>query len=90
MLHITSVIRGSGSGIVQWYDDVELTSPTTTQCKDIMNHLKKEQQKEWNIWFYTSSTPESAMITISNLYKCPVKGLIIHDIPLDSNCITML
>ena len=37
-----------------------------------------------------SSSPESAMITISNLDKCPVKELIIHDIRLDSNCITML
>ena len=54
-----------------------------------MSKLKEEQQMEWSIWVYKSS-PESLLVVISNLNECPVKGLILNDTPLDSNCITVL
>ena len=75
---------------IKWYSDVvELISPTPKQSENVMSKLKEEQETEWNIWLHKSS-PESSLVIISNLNECTVKGLILNDTPLDSNCITAL
>ena len=80
--------------IVEWRDDdngVLMISPIAEQCKNIVSRLIKEEQpgKEWRIEL-RSSSPENALIIISNLERFSVRELCIDDTPLDSMCMSML
>ena len=80
--------------IVEWRDDdngVLMISPTAEQCKNIVSRLIKEEQpgKEWHIEL-RSSSPENALIIISNLERFSVRELCIDDTPLDSMCMSIL
>ena len=80
---------------VEWRDDIEtvrLISPTIEQCEEVVSRLITEQQTKGSRWRINlrSSSPESALVIISNLSKCAVRGLDIHSTPLDSICISTL
>ena len=78
---------------VEWRDDensVLTISPTAEQCRNIVSRLIKEQPgKEWRIEL-RSSSPENALIIISDLDKFSVRELCIDDTPLDSICVSTL
>ena len=79
---------------VEWRDDdngVLIISPTAQQCRNIVSRLIKEEQsgKEWHIEL-RSSSPENALIVISDLDKFSVRELCIDDTPLDSMCMSTL
>ena len=68
-----------------------MISPNAEQCKNIVSRLIKEEQpgKEWRIEL-RSSSPENALIIISNLDRFSVRELCIDDTPLDSSCMSTL
>ena len=78
-----------GTGHVKWYDDgVDLISPTTQQCREVVSTMKR-QQKYWKIYFETSS-PDSILAVLSNVSDILVRGLDIRDTSLDSRCVSEL
>ena len=94
-IYILTLFITGHTGRVEWRDDIKfvwLISPTIEQCEEVVSRLIKEQQTKgsrWNIRL-RSSSPESALVIISNLSKCAVETLDIHSTPLDNICISTL
>ena len=93
-IYILTLFITGHTGRVEWRDDIEnvwLISPTIEQCEEVVSRLI-EQQTKGSRWCINlrSSSPESALVIISNLSKCAVWGLDIHSTPLDSICISTL
>ena len=62
------------------------------QCEEVVSRLIKEQQTKGSRWYINlrSSSPESALVIISNLSKCAVWTFDIHSTPLESICMSTL
>ena len=94
-IYILTLFITGHTGRVEWRDDIKfvwLISPTIEQCEEVVSRLITEQQTKgsrWNIRL-RSSSPESALVIISNLSKCAVRRLDIHSTPLDNICISTL
>ena len=94
-IYILTLFITEHTGRLEWRDDIKnvwLISPTIEQCEEVVRRLIKEQQTKgsrWNIRL-RSSSPESALVIISNLSKCAVRTLDIHSTPLDNICISTL
>ena len=94
-IYILTLFITGHTGRVEWRDDIKhvwLISPTIEQCEEVVSKLLKEQQTKGSRWSINlrSSSPESALVIISNLSKCAVWTLDIHSTPLDSVCISTL
>ena len=94
-IYILTLFITGHTGRVEWRDDIEnvwLISPTIEQCEEVVSKLITEQQTKGSRWSINlrSSSPESALVIISNLSKCAVMRLDIHSTPLDSICISTL
>ena len=94
-IYILTLFITGHTGRVEWRDDIEtvwLISPTIEQCEEVVSRLIKEQQTKGSRWCIKlrSSSPESALVIISNLSKCAVWLLDIHSTPLDSICMSTL
>ena len=94
-IYILPLFITGHTGRVEWRDDIKnvwLISPTIEQCEDVVSKLIKEEQTKGSRWSINlrSSSPESALVIISNLSKCAVRTLDIHSTPLDSICISTL
>ena len=94
-IYILTLFITGHTGRVEWRDDIEnvwLISPTIEQCEEVVSRLITEQQTKGSRWRINlrSSSPESALVFISNLSKCAVMTLDIHSTPLDSICISTL
>ena len=94
-IYILTLFITGHTGRVEWRDDIKnvwLISPTIEQCEEVVSRLTKEQQTKGSRWriCLRSSSPESALVIISNLSKCAVGALDIHTTPLDSICISTL
>ena len=94
-IYILTLFITGHTGRVEWRDDIKnvwLISPTIEQCEEVVSRLIKEQQTKGNTWSIRlrSSSPESALVIISNLSKCAVMRLDIHSTPLDSICMSTL
>ena len=94
-IYILTLFITGRTGRVEWRDDIEivwLISPTIEQCEEVVSRLIKEQQTKGSRWRINlrSSSPESALVIISNLTKCAVRTLDIHSTPLDSMCMSTL
>ena len=94
-IYILTLFITGHTGRVEWRDDIKnvwLISPTIEQCEEVVSRLITEQQTKGSRWSIRlrSSSPESALVIISNLSKCAVKGLDIHSTPLDNICISTL
>ena len=94
-IYILTLFITGHTGRVEWRDDIEsvwLISPTIEQCEEVVSRLITEQQTKGSRWEINlrSSSPESALVIISNLSKCAVWGLDIHSTPLDSICMSTL
>ena len=94
-IYILTLFITGHTGRVEWRDDIEivwLISPTIEQCEEVVSTLIKEQETKGNRWRINlrSSSPESALVIISNLSKCPVITLDIHSTPLDTICMSAL
>ena len=94
-IYILTLFITGHTGRVEWRDDIKnvwLISPTIEQCEEVVSKLKKEQQTKGSRWYIylRSSSPESALVIISNLSKCAVMTLDIHSTPLDNICISTL
>ena len=95
-IYILTLFITGHTGRVEWRDDIKnvwLISPTIEQCEEVISKLIKEQQtkgqRRWRIRL-RSSSPESALVIISNLSKCAVWTLDIHSTLLDSICMSTL
>ena len=94
-IYILTLFITGHTGRVEWRDDIKnvwLISPTIEQCEEVVSRLIKEQQTKGSRWCINlrSSSPESALVIISNLSKCAVITLDIHSTSLDSICISTL
>ena len=94
-IYILTLFITGHTGRVEWRDDIKnvwLISPTIEQCEEVVSRLITEQQTKGSRWSIRlrSSSPESALVIISNLSKCAVKGLDIQSTPLDNICISTL
>ena len=94
-IYILTLFITGHTGRVEWRDDIKyvwLISPTIEQCEEVVSRLIKEQQTKGSRWCINlrSSSPESALVIISNLSKCAVWRLDIHSTPLDSICMSTL
>ena len=94
-IYILTLFITGHSGRVEWRDDIKsvwLISPTIEQCEEVVSRLIKEQQTKGSRWgiYLRSSSPESALVIISNLSKCAVMTLDIHSTSLDNICISTL
>ena len=94
-IYILTLFITGHTGRVEWRDDIKnvwLISPTIEQCEEVVSRLITEQQTKGSRWSINlrSSSPESALVIISNLSKCAVMTLDIHSTPLDSLCISTL
>ena len=94
-IYILTLFITGHTGRVEWRDDIKivwLISPTIEQCEEVVSRLIKEQQTKGSRWRINlrSSSPENALVIISNLSKCAVMTLDIHSTPLDSICISTL
>ena len=94
-IHILTLFITGHTGRVEWRDDIKyvwLISPTIEQCEEVVSRLITEQQTKGSRWCIRlrSSSPESALVIISNLSKCALVRLDIHSTPLDSICISTL
>ena len=94
-IYILTLFITGHTGRVEWRDDIKsvwLISPTIEQCEEVVSRLITEQQTKGSRWRINlrSSSPESALVIISNLSKCAVMTLDIHSTPLDSICISTL
>ena len=94
-IYILTLFITGHTGRVEWRDDIKsvwLISPTIEQCEEVVSRLIKEKQTKGSRWCIRlrSSSPESALVIISNLSKCAVRELEIHSTPLDSICISTL
>ena len=94
-IYILTLFITGHTGRVEWRDDIKnvwLISPTIEQCEEVVSKLITEQQTKGSRWRINlrSSSPESALVIISNLSKCAVWTLDIHSTPLDSICISTL
>ena len=94
-IYILTLFITGHTGRVKWRDDIEnvwLISPTIEQCEEVVSRLITEQQTKGSRWDINlrSSSPESALVIISNLSKCAVMTLDIHSTPLDNICISTL
>ena len=89
IIHVTCLIGDPGS--IQWgYNYVDLSSATTKQADEVMNHLKTEQTgKDWSIRLISSS-PDSALVVINNLNECIMRAFYIDQTPLDNTCVSAL
>ena len=94
-IYILTLFITGHTGRVEWRDDIEnvwLISPTIEQCEEVVSRLIEEQQTKGSRWRINlrSSSPESALVIISNLSKCAVLVLDIHSTLLDSICMSTL
>ena len=94
-IYILTLFITGHTGRVEWRDDIEnvwLISPTIEQCEEVVSRLINEQQTKGSRWDINlrSSSPESALVIISNLSKCAVRTLDIHSTPLDNICMSTL
>ena len=94
-IYILTLFITGHTGRVEWRDDIKnvwLISPTIEQGEEVVSTLIKEQQTKGSRWeiHLRSSSPESALVIISNLSKCAVWTLDIHSTPLDSVCMSTL
>ena len=94
-LYLHTLFITGHTGRVEWRDDIKsvwLISPTIEHCKEVVSRLLKQQQTKGSRWsiYLRSSSPESALVIISNLSKCAVMTLDIHSTPLDSICMSTL
>ena len=94
-IYILTLFITGHTGRVEWRDDIKyvwLISPTIEQCEEVVSRLITEQQTKGSRWDINlrSSSPESALVIISNLSKCAVITLDIHSTPLDNICISTL
>ena len=94
-IYILTLFITGHTGRVEWRDDIKsvwLISPTIEQCEEVVSRLITEQQTKGSRWSIRlrSSSPESALVIISNLSKCAVWGLDIHSTPLDNICMSTL
>ena len=94
-IYILTLFITGHTGRVKWRDDIKnvwLISPTIEQCEEVVSRLIKKQQTKGSRWCINlrSSSPESALVIISNLSKCAVRTLDIHSTPLDSVCMSTL
>ena len=94
-IYILTLLITGHTGRVEWRDDIKfvwLISPSIEQCEEVVSRLIKEQQTKGSRWRINlrSSSPESALVIISNLNKCAVMTLDIHSTPLDNICISTL
>ena len=94
-IYILTLFITGHTGRVEWRDDIKyvwLISPTIEQCEEVVSRLITEQQTEKSRWRINlrSSSPESALVIISNLSKCAVWTLDIHSTPLDNICMSIL
>ena len=94
-IYILTLFITGHTGRVEWRDDIKnvwLISPTIEQCEEVVSTLITEQQTKGSRWYINlrSSSPESALVIISNLSKCAVKRLDIHSTPLDNICMSTL
>ena len=94
-IYILTLFITGHTGRVEWRDDIKnvwLISPTIEQCEEVVSRLITEQQTKGSRWRINlrSSSPESALVIISNLSKCAVGGLDIHSTPLDNICMSTL
>ena len=90
-IYILTLFITGHTGRVEWRDDIKnvwLISPTIEQCEEVVSRLITEQQTKGSRWDINlrSSSPESALVIISNLSKCAVMRLDIHSTPLDNIC----
>ena len=94
-IYILTLFITGHTGRVEWRDDIKyvwLISPTIEQCEEVVSRLITEQQTKGSRWCIRlrSSSPESALVIISNLSKCAVMTLYIHSTPLDNICLSTL
>ena len=94
-IYILTLLITGHTGRVEWRDDIKnvwLISPTIEQCQEVVSRLITEQQTKGSRWRIRlrSSSPESALVIISNLSKCAVMTLDIHSTPLDNICMSTL
>ena len=94
-IYILTLFITGHTGRVEWRDDIEnvwLISPTIEQCEEVVSRLITEQQTKGSRWDINlrSSSPESALVILSNLSKCAVETLDIHSTPLNSICMSTL
>ena len=94
-IYILTLFITGHTGRVEWRDDIKnvwLISPTIEQCEEVVSRLITEQQTKGSRWeiHLRSSSPESALVIISNLSKCAVWTLDIHSTLLDNICISTL
>ena len=94
-IYILTLFITGHTGRVEWRDDIKsvwLISPTIEQCEEVVSRLIAEQQTKGSRWCINlrSSSPESALVFISNLSKCAVRTLDIHSTLLDNICISTL
>ena len=94
-IYILTLFITGHTGRVEWRDDIEnvwLISPTIEQCEEVVSRLIEEQETKRSRWRINlrSSSPESALVIISNVSKCAVGALDIHSTPLDSICMSTL
>ena len=94
-IYILTLFITGHTGRVEWRDDIKsvwLISPTIKQREEVVSRLIKEQQTKGSRWRINLrlSSPESALVIISNLSKCAVRVLDIHSTPLDNICISIL
>ena len=94
-IYILTLFITGHTGRVKWRDDIKsvwLISPTIEQCEEVVSKLIIEQQTKGSRWSIRlrSSSPESTFVIISNLSKCPVWTLDIHDTLLDNICMSTL
>ena len=70
--------------------DVTLTSPTVTQCEEVMSEIISKKQEHWEIWL-KSASHESLLAVLNNInHECPVGKLHVWHTPLDSHCVSKL
>ena len=75
---------------VQWASDyVTLTSPTVTECKDLIHQLKSRQHTAWRIELKSISS-DSLLILLTNVNECPVRSLEIYYTRFDIDCVNEL
>ena len=93
-IYILTLFITGHTGRVEWRDDIKnvwLISPTIEQCEEVVSTLIEQQTKgnKWSIRLRLSS-PESALVIISNLSKCAERTLDIYSTPLDNICMSTL
>ena len=74
---------------IQWGGNyVDLYSPTSEQCEEVMSRLQLKKDK-WYIYLHSFS-PESMLVIMKNISKVSMGTLSIHDTQLDSKCVSKL